>query len=209
MRQGATVAVEWYYLENDAEHGPVSGKQLKALAAAGSVFPWTPLRRVSGSDQSPWTRAGAIQGLFSEKNVADQLGGPICDDCGTLLDSDGACPKCNPLGDAAANEETTEIPFTPATTPPTADKIEDESSLGDFLLFGLGVLLIVGAFFYAFAVSSEPYQGSRFQSDNAVGATANALESIAVGIGFWGTVLAGIGVLIYLKLRQIRRNLYG
>lgn len=93
------MAAEWYYLDNGNETGPVGGSQLKKLADAGIVFPWTPVKRVSGSDVSPWTRAGTIQGMFAG-DVREQLGGPICDDCGHTLEN-GNCPKCSPVVETA------------------------------------------------------------------------------------------------------------
>lgn len=84
---------DWYYLDNGTQFGPMSGRELKQLADDREVFPWTPVKRVSGSDVSPWTRAGAIQGLFAG-DVRGKLGDPICDDCGHVL-KDGKCPVCS------------------------------------------------------------------------------------------------------------------
>jgi len=89
------MAVEWYYQEQGQTLGPISSEQMRNLATQGVLTPWTPIRRVSGSDQSPWKVAGKVKGLFVE-DVSDQLGNPICEDCGSVLDVDG-CPKCRPI----------------------------------------------------------------------------------------------------------------
>lgn len=81
------MAVEWYYQKLEETIGPVSGQQLRKLAAQKVIMPWTPLRRVSGSDQSSWKRAGEIKGLFDRK-VALKMEPPICEDCGAKLDGD-------------------------------------------------------------------------------------------------------------------------
>ena len=87
------MAVEWFYLVNETEFGPISGKQLKELADSGAIIPRTAVRRTKGTDRSPWTRAGAIKELFPG-DVVEQLGGPICDDCGIVLEANGSCLKC-------------------------------------------------------------------------------------------------------------------
>lgn len=89
------MAVQWYYQELGQILGPVPSEQLRKLAAQGTIVPWTPVRRVLGSDLSPWTRAGEIKKLF-DGDVSEQLGKPICEDCGTVLDEDN-CPNCSPL----------------------------------------------------------------------------------------------------------------
>lgn len=103
---------KWYYLDNGQQTGPVAGNRLKELADKGVIVPWTPVRRVFGRNRTPWTRAGAIKALFTQ-DVADLLGPPICDRCGTQL-VDGACPKCTP-------------PPPPVEAPqPTTDAAEEE-----------------------------------------------------------------------------------
>ena len=88
------MAAEWYYLDGLTEAGPINGSQLRKLADAGFIFPSTPVKRAVGDDISPWTRAGAIQGIFSG-DVTHQLGDPICDDCGRRLEN-GICSACRP-----------------------------------------------------------------------------------------------------------------
>lgn len=113
------MGVEWYYQSEESTHGPVSGKQLRSLADSGTVVPPTPVRRVVGDNRSPWTRAGAIRELF-EGDVRDQLGDPICDDCGALR-ADGTCPKCDPRFDPG------EVSSAPEP-PPVADVGSQTSS---------------------------------------------------------------------------------
>jgi hypothetical protein len=84
----------WYHLEHGKELGPVSGRDLKARADMGRIFPHTPVYRLSDGDRSPWTRAGAIKALFPQ-DVTELLGPPICDKCGTASE-DNRCPKCQP-----------------------------------------------------------------------------------------------------------------
>ncbi len=88
------MVVEWYYQVLDESVGPVSNEQLRKLAAQKVIMPWTPLRRVSGSDQSSWKRAGEVKGLF-DGDVALKLRPPICEDCGAKLDGD-TCFVCHP-----------------------------------------------------------------------------------------------------------------
>lgn len=107
------MAVEWYFQESHETRGPVSSELFKGLATVGTVVPWTPIRRVSGSDQSPWKRAGEVKGLFSF-DPSDQLGGSICGDCGALL-TDGQCPICNPAALMPMSESDSALP-TPAVT---------------------------------------------------------------------------------------------
>jgi hypothetical protein len=87
------MATQWYYLDGFTENGPFDGKQMKRLADAGAVIPSTPVKRASGTEVSPWTRAGAIQGMFTG-DVRDKLGDPICDDCGQVL-KNGICQICS------------------------------------------------------------------------------------------------------------------
>jgi len=102
------MAVEWYYQELEQSLGPVSSEQLRGLASQGIITPWTPVRRVSGSDLTPWTRAGEIKKLF-DGDVSGQLGKPICEDCGTLLEGD-SCPSCSPLEPVQAEDGSSFLP---------------------------------------------------------------------------------------------------
>jgi hypothetical protein len=83
---------EWYYLDGFEKHGPYSGKELKQLAASGKILPSTGIQQVSDTGASPWTRAGAVQGMFAG-DVRHLLGNPICDDCGQPLEN-GVCELC-------------------------------------------------------------------------------------------------------------------
>jgi len=156
------MAVEWYYIQSDTEHGPVGGKTLKGMADAGNIFPWTPVRRVAGNEQTPWTRAGAIKALFPG-DVIDQLGPPICDDCGTQL-VDGNCPRCTspeppPFVPPAMDEP-------PADQPPSSspDEIHVEQrypnlrAYVDFLRVAARIIYILGIilalFFVLFGILS-------------------------------------------------------
>jgi hypothetical protein len=131
------MATEWFYLDGASEHGPVSGQQLKQFADAGIVFPSTPVKRVTGDEISPWTRAGAVQGMYAG-DVTDQLGEPICDHCGRRLDS-GRCPICYKGIDAA-------------DTPANVVKKEVRKYLA--LRFYCGLLQIVGWVALVFGVAS-------------------------------------------------------
>ena len=86
------MSTDWYYLDKGEQQGPVSGNELRELADFETVMPWTSVRRIYKGESSPWTRAGAIQALFS-KDVSDLLGPPICNDCGRAK-PDGSCPNC-------------------------------------------------------------------------------------------------------------------
>lgn len=82
----------WFYLDRAVETGPLSDDQLRSLVGQGVVAPWTPVRRTSQGSPSPWRRAGEVRGLFGG-DVAAQLGGEICSDCGQLRLPSGACEK--------------------------------------------------------------------------------------------------------------------
>ncbi len=88
------MADEWHYQVLGESLGPVSGLQLRKLTARMVIMTWTPLRRVSGSNQSSWKRAGETKDLF-DGDVTLKLGPPICEDCGAKLDSE-TCFFCHP-----------------------------------------------------------------------------------------------------------------
>jgi hypothetical protein len=66
---------------------------VEKLAATGSIAPATPIRRTSLRGSTHWMRAGKIKELFLD-NVVNQLGPPICDDCGATLPNI-TCAACN------------------------------------------------------------------------------------------------------------------
>ena len=57
---------QWYYSKNGQQHGPVSSKQLKDLAASGELQP-TNLVWKEGMKQ--WVAAGSVKGLFVTPEV--------------------------------------------------------------------------------------------------------------------------------------------
>jgi uncharacterized protein (TIGR00266 family) len=59
--------VEWYYLENGQQQGPVSGAELKRLAQAGQLQP-TDLVWKEG--MANWSEASGVSGLFGPSAVA-------------------------------------------------------------------------------------------------------------------------------------------
>ena len=84
-----------------------------------------------------------------------------------------------------------------------------------FSTFDLLLLLIAGLIFSgtavyvlirAFTPPLEGY-GFRFRGDNAVGATANALEFLTLQIASWASTLLFVLVLLYVKASQIFRHL--
>ena len=53
----------WHYKKNGTEHGPISSKELTALAKSGELQPDD---RVKKGGMKKWTRAKNVQGLFSQ-----------------------------------------------------------------------------------------------------------------------------------------------
>ncbi len=51
----------WYYMKNSVQHGPVSPKELKALADAGEII-GTDLVRTESMEK--WTKASSVKGLI-------------------------------------------------------------------------------------------------------------------------------------------------
>jgi hypothetical protein len=189
--RGAIMA-EWFYLAKDQEKGPFSGSQLREFADLGYVLPSTPVRKRQGDETSPWTRAGAIQGMFAG-DVTQQLGDPICDDCGTRIDN-GSCPKCTPVF------------VKPKPQPASQGEVvlmrgTSGLDIEDVLIF-LGIILVLASIF-SLAVGIGNEYGWRFKDDNAVGATANAIESIHTKVSTWSKFTAGLLCFALAMLRRI------
>ena len=55
------MATEWFYRNGSKQVGPVSAKQIRALAEEGTIAPDTPLRKAS---DEKWIRANRLKGLF-------------------------------------------------------------------------------------------------------------------------------------------------
>ncbi len=55
------MAANWYYESNGTERGPISGSDIRKLAAAGEI---TPSTRVRPADRNDWMTAGQLRGLF-------------------------------------------------------------------------------------------------------------------------------------------------
>jgi cyclophilin family peptidyl-prolyl cis-trans isomerase len=62
------MAQEWYYRENGQQHGPVTGAELKQLAAAGQLKPDDKVKREGKAD---WLLASQVKGLFP--NMHDKV----------------------------------------------------------------------------------------------------------------------------------------
>ena len=58
--------VEWHYMQNNQQFGPISGQKLKLLAQSGELQP-NDLVWKEGMEQ--WAPAGNIQGLFGDAQV--------------------------------------------------------------------------------------------------------------------------------------------
>lgn len=212
------MAVEWYYLETDEKIGPVSSEQLKKLAASGAIMPWTPVCRVSGSDKSPWKRAGEVNKLFAG-DITGQIGQPICEDCGKILTA-GNCADCESFQQPIDYPMPPEPPRVMDSVPGGSEARTDNSSkkelkakapptdLFDAVLVFFAVLLVAGSLLVGYAsIGDYSGAGHRFKSDNAVGATANAVETIRMSVLCWMSFLTGIALLAYSNVRCIRRSI--
>jgi len=80
----------WRYLQGGFAHGPISTSEVSALIEQGIVAPATPV-----SKGGQWIRAGEVAELYPSI-APDQLGEPICGDCGGKLKGE-KCPVCNML----------------------------------------------------------------------------------------------------------------
>lgn len=198
------MAIEWFYQSVGFKLGPVTSEELKQLAEEGTVIPSTPVRRRVGDEISPWTRAGAIQGLFPG-NVIDQLGEPICDNCGRKLQN-GNCPNCSPSPPPFSTPKDAQEKFQEASRASKKKATKRvvamrKPDLINDLLSLLGVLLLVFALISLIAGIDSGY-GQRFADDNAIGATVNALESMHTKLSFWTKFLGGMSCFVLAKLRR-------
>lgn len=62
---------QWYYMRGSNQIGPVPGALLKQLAAAGDLLPTDLLLKVGTGE---WRPAGAVKGLFPNRNPGDPDG---------------------------------------------------------------------------------------------------------------------------------------
>jgi hypothetical protein len=76
----------------------------------------------------------------------------------------------------------------------------------DTVIRVVGALLIIGGFLYLGIMLNKGY-GSRFQTDNAIGATANAAESLQVNLVAWCHVFGGLALYFYSSVRRMRRRI--
>ena len=218
------MAIEWYYHEHGAKMGPVSGSQLKTLAGEGVIVPWTPVRRVTGSDHSPWSRAGEVKGLFPG-DVTSQLGDPICGDCGSKLDK-GRCSSCQPVAEPSADAFMADVEAAKkiqgqSPDPPQArggasgsSKYSDTFKFSDSeesLRLGAGVFIFTGfagaLFFWGEIVGFWDLGLHRFKTDNAYGAAANALEALVPSLASLTLVVLGVAIILLVELRRLGRRI--
>jgi hypothetical protein len=59
--EGMSVGQEWHYRRNGQQHGPISGAELKQLAAAGKLGPADPVWK---EGMAKWVSARSLKGLF-------------------------------------------------------------------------------------------------------------------------------------------------
>lgn len=189
--------IEWIYLDRGSKKGPVSSDELRMLAGQGTVAPWMAIRKCDGDDQSAWRRAGEVKGLFSG-DVSNQLGKAICASCGHSLDDSGQCVVCTPLPPPPPKAS---LPKPAAPAP----EIFGNFSMESVEAF-LGLLLMAGSAFLGFLSSSNHYR-SRFASDNAIGAAANAMEAMHSAMNFWLVFFFGFSLVVLAKLSEIAKLL--
>lgn len=227
------MATEWFYKVGEHEQGPVTSQQLKQLANNSNILPHTPIRRITEGNKSPWTRAGEIKGLFPV-DVSNELGEKICGECGSkqkngicqkcsnlAAEKSGRVRATPPAFPSYRDEDDDDdIPLEPVlprndpgsnrVTFPTVMEVSwkkpDTTDWIDSLLRAVGVLhlmcfLLLSAMF-GFAIS----QGIlvRFKDDNAIGATANALEMLNYLLGIWLNMFGAFAFYGYASLRRIR-----
>lgn len=179
------MGVEWFYLNQSTRVGPLADSQLRQLAAGGVISPRTPILRIADGVAGPWRHAAKINGLFPPDASHGALEA-ICEACGSVL-SHGQCRAC-----AASSSPP---PLQPQARSGWRDQLPPLQAV--LKVSGVG-LIIIGALSPIGVIA-----GDRFRSDNAVGATANAVEAIQLGFQMWLMIFAGLGLLMYAKLRAI------
>lgn len=107
-----------------------------------------------------------------------------------------ACPQC---------KGPVELP--PTAPPVTNSTPETPKPSGDSGMYEMahlvGFLIILFAGFAGVrSFSDYPYE-RRFQSDNAYGAAANALEAIRTHLSVWGWVFLGVSIIVCSKLSRL------
>jgi hypothetical protein len=142
-------------------------------------------------------------------DVREQLGDPICDDCGRRLEG-GVCPSCSVAPPAFEYEpESDSVGVEPAT--PDAEpliqqvtwKKPDTADFADGLLQAVGWFQVFIAIFIGFVFVGR-IASPRFHDDNAMGAAANALEQLLFLFGVWLNMFGAFAFFGYASLRRIR-----
>lgn len=63
---------EWFYRDGTHQVGPLSGKQIRSLATAGTINPETLIRK---DDETNWIKASRIKGLFHRNETSARAAG--------------------------------------------------------------------------------------------------------------------------------------
>ena len=162
----AAMADQWYYKQNNEQHGPVSTEQLKQLASRGQIQP-TDLICKQGTDQ--WIPAGRVKGLLpasSSKLPSVQAvdesdtpppvprtrpktpASPVADDS----DTPPPVPRTRPTAPASSDDVLSEIAQASRTIQPTkrpGPKKKKSSLTGTMITTGVvGVAALLGLAFY-------------------------------------------------------------
>src|SRR5262249_33971135 len=100
------VEVQWFYARDDKQHGPVSGAELKLLAASGRL---TAADLIWREGMEEWAPAGRLKGLFPEARSGVGAGYGIAPHAAGITSAAG--PQAGALHAGVDHEES------PAATP--------------------------------------------------------------------------------------------
>lgn len=119
------MAAQWYYEQGGEPIGPISGAELKQLAADGQLSPTDQVWKEGLAD---WTEASQVKGLFSPLT-------PLRPQCPRVI----AAPADTATGSSIPTDVKAEIPKCPEEIASESDNLLPTKSLNNGLILGLVV----------------------------------------------------------------------
>ncbi len=197
---------QWYINVKGKEHGPFPLARLKRTVESGGLPESATVWRDGWQDWKPWQEVPILNGSANSDD-----GDAAVEFAAWSREQTSATSTRPAAADVPASRAQQAGPQ-PAgmSSQSTVHTHEGRLSLGDMTMLDLGLrvlglLLVIGGVFWFGAMLGQGY-GQRFKDDNAIGATANAVEIIKMNVIMWCHIFGGLALYAYSSLRRIRQR---